>query len=101
MSLRTVMFMISRFTRHTVWRVNSGGEFLFSHWTSPWDCPRFVNEPPPFMLCLNNLHGPLFRCVPDRWLASFYMFARNPKQRIDIRGLYRTEKNGSVKICRR
>jgi len=25
------------------------GVFLFSHWTFLWNCPRSVNEPPPFI----------------------------------------------------
>jgi hypothetical protein len=66
--------------------VDLGGVFLFSHWTSVLDCPRFVNEPSPFMLCLHNLHGLLLnQDVPDRWLATLFGFALWPKQRIDIR----------------
>jgi hypothetical protein len=29
--------------------VDLGGVFLFYHWTSVLDCPRFVNEPSPFI----------------------------------------------------
>jgi len=48
------------------------GVFLFSHWTFFMDCPRSVNEPPPFIAMPQNLHGlPLDRNVPDRWLATF------------------------------
>jgi len=34
-----------------------GGVFLFRHWTSFFDCPRSVNEPPPFIAVPHNLHG--------------------------------------------
>ena len=49
-----------------------GGVFLFHHWTSFMDCPRFVHEPPPYIAVPQNLHGlPMNRDVPDRWLATF------------------------------
>ncbi len=66
--------------------VNFGGVFLFSHWTLLWDCPRSVNEPSPFIAVPHNLHGlPLDWDVPDRWLATLFVFALRPRQRIDIR----------------
>ena len=66
--------------------VNFGGVFLLSHWTFFWNCPRSVNEPPPFIAVPHNLHGlPLDWDVPDRWLATLFGFALRPKQRIDIR----------------
>ena len=65
--------------------VDLGGVFLFNHWTFVLDCPRFVNEPSPFIAVLHNLHGlPLDWDVPDRWLATLPEFALRPKQRIDI-----------------
>lgn len=80
--------------------VNSGGVFLFSHWMSLLDGPRFVNEPSPFIAVPHNLHGLLLsRDVPDRWLATLCGFALRPKQRIDIRELRQIIKCGSVKRC--
>jgi hypothetical protein len=29
--------------------VDLGGVFQSNHWTSVFDCPRFVNEPSPFI----------------------------------------------------
>jgi hypothetical protein len=70
--------------------VNFGGVFLFHHWTFLWNCPHFVNEPPPFIAVPHNLHGLSFdRDVPDRWLATLFEFALRPKQRIDIREICR------------
>ena len=65
--------------------VDLGGVFLLNHWTSVLGCPRFVNEPSPFVAVPHNLHGlPLDWDVPDRWLATLSEFALRPKQRIDI-----------------
>ena len=80
--------------------VNFGGVFLCSHWTFLWNCPRSVNEPPPFIAVPHNLHGlPFDWDVPDRWLATLSGFALRPKQRIDIRELCQIIKCGSVKRC--
>jgi len=65
--------------------VNFGGVFLLTTGRSFWNCPRSVNEPPPFIAVPHNLHGlPLDRDVPDRWLATLFEFALRPIQRIDI-----------------
>ena len=34
-----------------------GCEFRFNHWPHGIRSPYSVNEPQPFLLCLNNLHG--------------------------------------------
>jgi len=43
---RTMSFL--RIDYHDI-EVDLGGVFLINHWTSVLDCPRFVNEPSPFI----------------------------------------------------
>ena len=38
-------------------RKDTGCEFRFEPWAHLVRSPLFVNEPQPFLLCLNNLHG--------------------------------------------
>ena len=50
-----------------------GGEFRFEPWTCFIQSPLFVNEPQPFLLCLNNLHGlHIYRKSPIGGWQRFY-----------------------------